>query len=193
MPRLMELIQLVSEYFGRNLMDYADIVNFHGHSCPGLAMGYRMSTAAMKALGLCRSGDEEVVAIVENDACGVDALQCVTGCTFGKGNLVFRDYGKSVYTLFSRKSGRGVRVVFHGRGIPDGLREERAAYAAFLLECPDETIIEMQSLAQDIPLPARIRTSVLCPLCREFVMDARLREFDGQNVCIPCAEQNASA
>ena len=65
-------------------MTYDEIVRFHGHECPGLAIGYRMATAAMETLDSFRAEDEELVAIVENDACGVDALQCVTGCTFGK-------------------------------------------------------------------------------------------------------------
>ena len=68
-------------------MNYKEIINFHGHECPGIAIGYRMAVAGMEALDSIRSEDEEIVAIVENNACGVDALQCVTGCTFGKGNL----------------------------------------------------------------------------------------------------------
>ena len=96
-------------------MTYEEIIQFHGHDCPGLAMGYRMATAAMKNLESFRADDEELVAIVENDACGVDALQCVTGCTFGKGNLRFRDYGKHVYTIYARNTRTGVRVYFHGR------------------------------------------------------------------------------
>jgi len=71
-------------------MTYEEIIQFHGHECPGLAIGYRMAIAAMENLESFRADDEELVAIVENDACGVDALQCVTGCTFGKGNLLFR-------------------------------------------------------------------------------------------------------
>lgn len=81
-------------------MTYEEIIQFHGHECPGLAMGYKMATAAMNKLGSIRAEDEQIVAIVENDACGVDALQCVTGCTFGKGNLIFRDYGKHVFTIW---------------------------------------------------------------------------------------------
>ena len=65
-------------------MTYEEIIQFHGHGCPGLAIGYRMATAAMESLELFRAEDEELLAIVENDACGVDALQCVAGCTFGK-------------------------------------------------------------------------------------------------------------
>lgn len=171
-------------------MDYSELIDFHGHSCPGLATGYRMSLAAMGFLGVSRSGDEELVAIVENDACGVDALQYISGCTFGKGNLLFRDFGKSVYTLYSRSSGRGVRVVFHGRGVPDGLRDDKPAYIRFLRECPDEAILSLSAADDQPPKPARIRTSVACQICHEPVMETRLREMAGKTVCIPCAEQH---
>ena len=171
-------------------MDYSEIIDFHGHSCPGLAIGYRMSLAAMQVLGVSRSGDEELVAVVENDACGVDALQCVTGCTFGKGNLQFRDFGKNVYTLFSRKSNKGVRVVFHGSGLPVGLREDKPAFIIFLQNCPDESIISITATDEKPPTPARIRNSVHCQICNEFVMDTRLRDSGEKVVCIPCAEQH---
>jgi formylmethanofuran dehydrogenase subunit E len=172
-------------------MDYTAIIDFHGHSCPGLAIGYRMSVAAMAALGVTRSANEELVAVVENDACGVDALQCLTGCTYGKGNLLFRDVGKNVYTLYSRLSGTGVRVVFHGQGVPSGMREDKTAFIRFLQGCPDECILTLTMVNDEVPKPARIRNSVCCQLCHEAVMDTRLREMDGRVVCIPCAESHS--
>lgn len=170
-------------------MEYSELIEFHGHSCPGLASGYRMSLAAMEFLGVSRSGDEELVAIIENDACGVDALQYISGCTFGKGNLLFRDYGKSAYTLYSRTSGRGVRVLFHGRGVPDGLREDKPAYIRFLRECPDEAILTLTPVENEPPKPARIRASAACQICHEPVMETRLRDNAGKAICIPCAQR----
>ena len=126
------------------LPTFDDVVRFHGHMCPGLAIGYRMACAAMLVLNAAHSDDEAIVAIVENNACGVDALQCVTGCTFGKGNLIFRDYGKHVYTLYSRTTSRGVRVAFHGRGIPEGLREDKAAFAQWVLEAPVDALLSLE-------------------------------------------------
>jgi len=61
-------------------------INFHGHSCPGLAIGIRASELALSQLE--RASDEEIVAVVETDMCAVDAVQFLTGCTFGKGNLI---------------------------------------------------------------------------------------------------------
>ncbi len=169
------------------MISYVDIVKFHGHECPGLAIGYRMSLAAMAALGAAPAGDEELVAIVENDACGVDALQMVSGCTFGKGNLVFRDHGKQVYTLFSRTSGRSVRVLFHGRGMPAEVKDDRLARAAWILSAPEEAIVSTGPALLELPAAARVSSSVPCAICGEPVMEGRLRQVDGQGVCIPCA------
>jgi formylmethanofuran dehydrogenase subunit E len=170
-------------------MTYNEIVKFHGHSCPGLAIGYRMSLAALKALASQRAEDEELVAIVENDACGVDALQCLTGCTFGKGNLRFRDYGKQAYTLYSRSSQSGVRVLYHGDGIPQQLRGDRPARIEKILSAADDELLTVTLVDIAEPEPARIMESQPCSICGERVMTSRLREVDGKPLCIPCRER----
>ena len=170
------------------LMEYEEIVAFHGHKCPGLAIGYRMALAAMATLGVVRSYDEELVAIVENDACGVDALQMLTGCTFGKGNLIFRDYGKPVFTVYSRTSGKGVRVLFRDAAVPPELAGDREGRINFLLAAADEEILEISSVPFAEPKRARIFQTVSCEQCGESVMETRLRDVHGKNVCIPCAE-----
>lgn len=167
-------------------MIYEEIVGFHGHECPGLAIGYRMATAAMDKLTSIRSADEELVAIVENDACGVDALQCVTGCTFGKGNLVFRDHGKQVYTVYSRSTRTGVRILFHGQGLTDEMRQDRTALIRSILAAPEESILSVTQVSVPEPEPARIRKSVPCSICGEAVMESRTREVEGESLCIPC-------
>ena len=102
--------------------DLREVIQFHGHLCPGLALGYRVAKAALRELKADRPQDEELVAIVENDSCAVDAIQFITGCTFGKGNLIFRDYGKHVYTLFNRRTNQGVRISEDYRGFEDDQR-----------------------------------------------------------------------
>ena len=71
-----------------SIKSYDAAVAFHGHACPGLALGYRAAEYALQHLRTGRSDDEDLVAIVENDACGVDAIQMVAGCSVGKGNLI---------------------------------------------------------------------------------------------------------
>lgn len=171
---------------------YNDLISFHGHSCPGLAIGYRMTKAGLAFLSGSRSEDEELVAIVENNACGVDALQYLSGCTFGKGNLIFRDYGKQVYTLFDRKTKRGVRVAYNARRVPEDVSRDRESFVTWLLSTPDDSFLFLREVHVEEPEPARIMKSVECAFCGEMVMETRTRKVDGGLACIPCAEKRVS-
>lgn len=170
-------------------MDYEQLIAFHGHSCPGLAMGYRMTRAAMDFLHQYRAEDEELVAITENNACGVDALQYLSGCTFGKGNLIFKDYGKQVYTLYSRKTGQGVRVALNREAVPAEKRADRRAYIRWLLGADEKEFISLIPVQIREPEKARIMASVVCDCCGEAVMESRIQKVNGRNVCIPCREK----
>lgn len=160
------------------------LVDFHGHFCPGVLIGWRASKLALKLLGMSRDRDEEMAAVAENDACGVDAVQFILGCTFGKGNLHFRDYGKQAFTVFRRSDGRGVRLVLNA---PERelTREESAAR---LLEEPDDVLFTVGEPKEPMPERAVIRKSGVCALCGERVMETRLMPLpDGRRVCIPCS------
>jgi len=84
-------------------------IEFHGHLCPGLVYGYLVAKEGINLLKLKRSKDEEVVVISENDSCAVDALQVLLGTSTGKGNLIFKDYGKNAYTILNRSQKRAFR------------------------------------------------------------------------------------
>ena len=81
---------------------------------------------ARELLEIDFSKDEDVVCVTENDACGVDAIQVLLGCSVGKGNLLFRLRGKQAFSFFNRKSGKSVRLVL--RPGPDMPREARQQY-----------------------------------------------------------------
>ena len=76
---------------------------------PGLAMRVHAAQLALREVG-AHAKDEEVVAVVETEMCGVDAIQFLTGCTFGKGNLIHHDWGKNACSFFRRSDGRAVRI-----------------------------------------------------------------------------------
>lgn len=189
-------------------VDLREAIQFHGHLCPGLALGYRVAKAAMRELGAARPEDEELVAVVENDSCAVDAIQYVTGCTFGKGNLVFRDYGKHVYTFYNRRTGVGIRVSedykgFEGDKRFSELKKRQAAgedvsremqgykmeKAAAILKANESDIFSVTPAVEPPPSEARIRGSVRCAACGEKFMESRGRVKNGEIVCIPCFEK----
>lgn len=169
------------------MTSYKETVAFHGHSCPGLAIGYRMAQSALNALTQYRAEDEEIVAIVENDACGVDALQYLSGCTFGKGNLIFNDHGKHAYTLFCRRSQKAVRVVLNRENFPKEYKSQRETLTRWILDADEKEIISASFVELDEPARARIRESVICQCCQESVMADRARQINNRPTCIDCA------
>lgn len=190
---------------------FSDAVKFHGHTCPGLALGYRAALIALEELRSEPSQDEELVAIVENDACGIDALQVVTGCTAGKGNLIFLDYGKHVYTLVNRQTGKAVRVatkasfstasldpafgdlrtkVMSGKataGDMEQFEKHRDAVCHAILTIPYHDIFSVRRVDVKTPVPAKIYKSVPCECCGEMVSEHRVITAGGKTFCIPCS------
>ena len=188
--------------------DLKAAIQFHGHLCPGLALGYRVAKAALRELSAERPKDEELVAIVENDSCAADAVQFISGCTFGKGNFFFRDYGKHVYTFYYRMTGKGVRISEDYRGFENDPRfselkkrqeagedvsVERKAYliakATAILRADESEIMAITPLMSLPPEEAKIRGSARCALCGEKFMESRGRVKNGKIVCIPCFEK----
>jgi len=189
---------------------YDKVVTFHGHMCPGLAIGMRASELALNEIGP-HAHDEEVVAVVETDMCGVDAIQFLTGCTFGKGNLVHLDYGKNAFSFYRRSDGKAIRIVTKPQsfGYPDqewdalmtklsteGLspdeeqrfQQKKEERTRLILEAPLEDLFNIEQPARPAPRKARIHASLDCEECGERVMESRVRRFGGKNLCIPCFE-----
>lgn len=183
------------------------VVRFHGHLCPGLAMGIHVANIALREIGP-HSSDEEVVAVVETDMCGVDGIQFLTGCTFGKGNLLHLDYGKNAYTFHRRSDGRAVRIA----GRPDAWQRDPEHQALFakvragessagerarfrqlheqqshllLARSPDE-LFTVEEVDAEFPQKARIHASVPCARCGEGVMETRVRRLESEELCQPC-------
>lgn len=169
---------------GMKLENWEKAKAFHGHECPGLAIGVRASEAAREVMGLVPSADEEIVCITENDACGVDAIQALLGCTIGKGNLVLKPTGKHAYTFVSRKTGRAVRFYLR-----DDLPAGRQAKLEYLMEAPAEALFSWKELEMPPPAPARIFTSLMCESCGESAPEHKMRLQSGKKVCMDCFEE----
>lgn len=184
-----------------------DVIAFHNHSCPGLALGIRASEYAMQELPDSKPG--ELVCITETDMCGVDAIQYLTGCTYGKGNLIHRDFGKIAFSFYNRKSSSGLRIILRERTNSDAhqalaqltsknLEEQLsdteqeqlvdlrdAITSQYMNAVLDELFLKIE-LTSAPPRPARILLSLNCDECSESTMESRTRRFAGKTLCIPC-------
>jgi len=185
-------------------------IAFHGHWCPGLVIGIRAAELALQKLA--HVDKEDIVAVVETDMCGVDAIQFLTGCTFGKGNLIHKDFGKSAFSFYDRSKNVGFRAVLRpdisgdigselrslmkkvetgtaGQEESNRVRELKATLQERYMKADLEEMFTVT--APDLPAPrqARILASLRSEACGEMAMESRTRRFDGKTLCLPCFEK----
>lgn len=191
--------------------DWELCVDFHGHECLGLAIGYCQAKLGLEELQVEKAADEELLAVIEADACGVDAVQYLTGCTIGKGNLIFRDTGKMALTLANRKTESAVRILFLGNILPEdkkltALRQKNSegklsgAEQSELLSLQKERIQAFIAYPKDkmfsirqAKMPqiekARHFQTVVCSKCHEPFAEVKARLTDGRIVCPDCSAE----
>ena len=185
----------------------------HGHFCPGSALGVMASVYGLNMLGLdsiSSDGLEDLMAVVEINACFADGVQAVSGCTLGNNALVYRDLGRLAVTFAIRGKETGVRI----RVRPDfsscvasaapefypllekviknreGGAKEKAAFrnagkqAAFsIIQLPFEELFAIETVRPLLPEYAPITESVVCSNCGEMIMASKA--VDG--LCLMCA------
>jgi formylmethanofuran dehydrogenase subunit E len=187
----------------------------HGHYCPFSSLGVKAATRAVRELGAKSSGMEETIAIVEANNCFSDGIQFVTGCSFGNNALIYRDFGKTAFTL-AKRSGDAIRiavkidttfleklnpgttelfnkVITQRKGTPEEqkrLKELWQELSFKLLSVPDDDVFDIKKIQIAVPAYARIFVSAKCSVCGENVMEPRARLKDAKPVCLPCSTQD---
>lgn len=172
----------------------------HGHLCAGQILGVRMALLGLERLGIAdpRGADRKrLVTYVEIDRCATDAIGMVTGCRLGKRALKFRDWGKMAATFVDLVTGRGVRIVAleDSRELARQLyphvepksRQQVLAYR----ELSDAQLFREQAVRVNVDaaeLPGTKGERVLCPRCGEGVNFGRFVEFEGERLCLSCAD-----
>jgi formylmethanofuran dehydrogenase subunit E len=188
--------------------DFEAVLAFHGHLCLDIAMGYRVAKEALIQLAArgIDTDSKSLVATVEGDTCAVDAVQALTGCTFGKRNLVPKLTGKPAYIWQHAASGEGVRIYVHywDRFDTDGnfrttMRQAKSgqlsdadtanfetrhdALIQHILSAPTTELFRV--IPVDAPPPPKSGgfTSSPCPGCGEYVKDGLLTD----GLCNDCS------
>lgn len=184
---------------------------FHGHRCWASVAGVRAGLAALRTLGVQRSGGTQLYGIIETGEdhggmCFGDGIQYTTGCTFGKGNIRKDTYGKLAVTLIEKDTNRAVRVSYkptlqkqiaesafmtkRGLGImPDDIPEEEQMEMVDLVwNAPESDVL---TIGEPFKYPGSWYPEVMgfvpCAQCGELVAKAYLRAVGEKLVCIPCS------
>ena len=166
------------------MTDWEKCVAFHGHECGGLTSGYKAAKYAIELLDLKFSEDEQVVCVSENDACGVDAIQVMLGCSVGKGNLLFHIRGKQAFSFYNRQTGKSVRLVLKDK--PKGMTKEESFQYYQGYEAKE--LFDVKETTIHLPEPAAIFESYKCECCGESTGANWIRLINGKKLCIDCCK-----
>jgi len=184
---------------------------FHGHKCPAMPNGLRVAEAAMNKLGVDRTGDSFLHAIIELGdnhcaTCFADGVQVITGCTFGKGNISKSHKGKWGLTLIDKRTNRAVRVVpkaeammatkttpffkdYREKGIPPTqVPDEIVEPLVYkVMNAPSEMIMTISDVYDyKWTEPKHSFESVVCDSCGEMVIIEHTKVKDGKTLCKDC-------
>jgi len=187
-----------------------EALEFHGHRCWASVAGVRIGLAALRALGVKRSGGTQLYSIVEigedhGGMCFGDGVQYTTGCTFGKGNIRKELYGKLAITLIEKTTNRSVRVSYKPtlqKQIAESAFMRKRGLGIMPDEIPLEEQMELVNLVWDAPEANMLTIGEVaaykgewfpelmgftpCAACGELTAHAYLRVVGEKHVCIPC-------
>ena len=85
------------------------VTEYHGHKCPGIAMGFKMCEAAILEMD-ANPSEDEVVCISENKTCPVDAVRFIFGCTEDNQKLEIRPSDDLAFSFFNKTNGEKLKV-----------------------------------------------------------------------------------
>lgn len=79
---------------------WEQVIDFHGHTCPGIALGYRVATIAQKELGLRPTPESELLVKASTRSCALDAFQIINKATLGRGTIRVEETHQSIYQFY---------------------------------------------------------------------------------------------
>ena len=186
--------------------DLEKVVNFHGHLCPELVIGVRVSDYAKRCLP---DGDFSLIA--ENTTSAIDALQVLLGITLGNQRLQIMDFGKHNYTFLLKNKRKAftlsLKKIHYGdkntyqklwekirrsEAIFDDVVEyqrllDRRIMALSKMDLEDMFDLEevkYQRISTELPILYKT-----CRGCHHEVLTDRAVEYHGNFYCIPCFQR----
>ncbi len=76
---------------------WEQVIDFHGHTCPTIALGYRIAQLAQREMGIRPTVDSQCRVKAYTQSCAVDAMQVLNKATTGRGNLIIQEENAHIY------------------------------------------------------------------------------------------------
>lgn len=133
---------------------FEKIVSSHGHTCPGIALGYKIAVAAAEW-----SGDETDIKVISNTTrCPLDALRTTFDLKNHPERLTVDDIGKSNFVIIKPDGSKLIIEEVPGSKVKnpesDALREKMRANTATPDEIKRFDELNKQALEKMIETPS---------------------------------------
>jgi formylmethanofuran dehydrogenase subunit E len=177
------------------MSEYNELFNkakeFHGHVCPGIVLGTRLTIAGLRELNMNpMEPARNLIVYMEIDRCGTDAVQAITGCSLGHRNLKHKDYGKFAATFVDIRNGNAVRVAVDEKNRAEHDKLDIKEVIRLLSEVPEDEILKIEHVRITVPkedLPGFPVGKTICSRCGEQISDNRHTVVNGMVLCRNCA------
>lgn len=101
---------------------WEEAVRFHGHECPGLAIGVKACEAIISKMNI-KPKKDEIICITENDTCPLDGIKYVFGCDYDKKNLFYKKSEELAFNIFNVNNNDSLRIIYKGKNNADSKDE----------------------------------------------------------------------
>jgi len=180
------------------MSDYDVLFNkakeFHGHVCPGIVLGTRLTIAGLRELGMNSTEPaRNLIVYMEIDRCGTDAVQAITGCSLGHRTLKHKDFGKFAATFVDTRNGNAIRVAVNEKNRAEHDKLSPKDLLKLLSEVPEDEILKIEHVRITIKkedLPGFPVEKANCSTCGEQISDNRHLVVNGRVLCRNCAGES---
>lgn len=176
---------------------WEQVTDFHGHSCPGVALGFRVAQIASRELGLRPSPEAQVLVKAETASCALDAFQILNHATMGKRTLKLQEHGKHVYHFQYSGTEEIIRIAIRSSVIqkmtesqenlsPRQKQNKSLELLQLILSMSEEDFCTIKRLPGSLSETTASSAWTVCSRCQEPVKSEFTREEGSEILCLDC-------
>ena len=128
-----------------NNLLWKEVVKFHGHECPGLAIGIRACEAIISKMNI-KPKEDKIICITENNTCPVDGIKYVFGCDYDKKNLFYKESDELAFNIFNASNNDSLRIIYKGKNNTD----TKDGYMKYILSAHIDELFDFSKVKYDL-------------------------------------------
>lgn len=119
--------------------DLQELMEYHGHLCFGVLLGYRACKYAVEIIGLA----EKMTVVTASEDCANDAIRKLLGCNAVNGKLISKQGKKQSWAFYNHEEEEGVRLS-PNPGLTAQMPKDKEQSLQFLLQLPGNLVFNVE-------------------------------------------------